>query len=47
MQRTDRDFLDQMAESLNAKVAWETDDSLHLNAYRFASLIDDHLIEMA
>ena len=47
MQRTDRDFLNQMAESLNAKITWETDDSLHLNAYRFASLIDDHLIEMA
>ena len=47
MQRTDRDFLNQMTESLNAKITWETDDSLHLNAYRFASLIDNRLIEMA
>ena len=47
MQRTDRDFLNQMAEALNARIGWETDDSLHLNAYRFASLIDDRLLEMA
>ena len=47
MQRTDRDFLSQMTESLNAKITWETDDSLHLNGYRFASLIDNRLIEMA
>ena len=47
LQRMDRDFLSQMAESLNAKISWETDDTLHLNDYRFLSSIDNHVIEMS
>ena len=47
LQRIDRDFLNQLAESLNAKISWETDDTLHLNEYRFISLIDNHIIEMS
>lgn len=47
LQRMDRDFLTQLAESLNAKVAWETDDALHLNDYAFVSLITNQPIELS
>ncbi len=43
-QRVDKDFLSQTAESLNAKVSWQTDDSLHLNDYHFLSSITDELL---
>jgi len=43
-QRSDREFLSQAAESLNAKVSWQTDDTLHLNDYRFLSSITDEPI---
>lgn len=46
IQQTDREFLHQLSESLNAKITWDVDDSLHLNSYRFVSLIDNHVIEM-
>ena len=47
LQRMDRDFLTQLAESLNAKISWETDDRLHLNDYTFVSLITNQIIEMS
>lgn len=37
--REDKKFLDQLAESLNAKVTWETNDLLHMNDYQFISSI--------
>lgn len=45
LHRTDRDFLHQMSESLNAKVVWETDDTLHLNEYRLLSSISGKPLE--
>jgi ribonuclease G len=44
-QRVDKDFLSQTAESLNAKISWQTDDSLHLNDYHFLSSITDEPLD--
>jgi len=44
-QRSDKDFFAQTADSLNAKISWQTDDSLHLNDYRFLSSITDEPIK--
>lgn len=46
LQESDKEFLDQLAESLNAKLEWEIDDKLHLNEYRFVSSINQKLIEV-
>ncbi len=46
IQRTDRDFLHQMADSLNAKLEWEANDTLHLNDYHFVSSITDQPLEL-
>jgi ribonuclease G len=42
----DKEFLDQLAESLNAKLEWEANDELHLNEYRFISSINQKVIEV-
>ncbi len=47
LQRTDREFLSQLAESLNAKLSWGTDDALHLNDYKFVSSITNQTIELS
>jgi ribonuclease G len=45
LHRTDRDFLNQMSESLNAKVTWEIDDTVHLNEYKLLSSINGKPLE--
>jgi len=42
IQRTDRDQINKMAESLNAKIEWKSDDTYHLNEYHLFSSINDH-----
>lgn len=46
IQKTDREFLHHMAESMNAKISWEADDSLHLNDYTFFSSLNNAPIEI-
>jgi ribonuclease G len=46
LQRTDKDFFVQMAESMNSKLSWEANDTLHLNEYRFVSSINENPIEL-
>ena len=41
-----RKELDALAESMNAKISWETSDLLHLNEYKFFSAIDNQPIEI-
>ena len=42
----DKDYLMELAESLNARVEWETSDLLHLNDYAFYSSINNKPIEL-
>lgn len=42
----DREFLITVAESLNARLDFESQDELHLNEYRFVSSINQKLIEV-
>jgi ribonuclease G len=46
IQKTEKEFLHHMAESMNAKLSWETDDALHLNDYRFFSALNGAPIEL-
>lgn len=46
LNRTDRDFLAQTAESMNAKISWETNDLLHMNSYQFLSSLNNRPIEL-
>jgi len=43
---SDKEYLLELAESLNARIDWQIDDSLHLNEYRFYSSINDKPIEL-
>ncbi len=42
----DKEFLISVAESLNARLEFETQDELHVNEYRFVSSINQKLIEV-
>lgn len=42
----DKEFLNELAESLNARLDWEVNDELHLNDYRFYSSINQKPIEV-
>ena len=42
----DKEFLITVAESLNARLEFETQDELHVNEYRFVSSINQKLIEV-
>jgi ribonuclease G len=44
LEENDKEFLTTLAESLNARLEFETDDTLHLNEYRFLSSINQKLI---
>jgi ribonuclease G len=46
MQLTDKEFLAQLAEKMNAKIEWEINDDLHINEYEFHSTTNDELIEL-
>lgn len=46
IQKTDKEFLHHMAESMNAKLSWGTDDTLHLNDYAFFSSLNGAKIEI-
>lgn len=42
----DKKFFNQMADSMNAKIDWETTDTLHMNEYRFFSSINNKPLEV-
>ncbi len=42
----DKEYLSELAESLNARLEWQTSDLLHLNDYQFYSSINQKLIEV-
>ena len=44
--REGRRSLEQLFESMNAKITWDTSDLLHVNEYRFLSSINDQPIEI-
>ena len=44
--REDKKYLEQLAESLHAKLTWKTNDSLHMNDYQFISSISEKQIEL-
>ena len=44
LQGTDRRFLLEMSEELNAKLEFGVDDTLHVNEFKIFSIIDDKLI---
>lgn len=44
VQHGDKEFLEQFAESLNARLDWETSDTLHINEYRFLSSINQEVL---
>ena len=46
LKETDKDFLDDLAESMNAKLDWETNDLLHLNEYHFFSTMNQKRIDI-
>jgi ribonuclease G len=46
IQENDHEFLTGLAETLNARIDWETSDTLHLNEYRFYSSINQKPIEV-
>jgi ribonuclease G len=46
LQTGDKEYLQELAESLNARLEWETSDTLHLNDYEFYSSITNELIEL-
>jgi ribonuclease G len=42
----DKEYLQELAESLNARLDFDVDDTLHLNDYQFVSTINQKLIEV-
>jgi ribonuclease G len=42
----DKEFFNEIAESLNARLEWDVNDELHLNEWRFYSSINQKLIEV-
>lgn len=46
LEENDRDFLTAFAESLNARLSFESNDALHINEYRFVSTINNQIIEV-
>lgn len=42
----DKEYLSDMAEKLNAKIEWESDDTLHLNDFEFYSSVNNERIEV-
>ncbi len=46
IQSVDRSYFQEMADSLNAKISWEANDSLHLNEYNFFSSISNQRIDV-
>lgn len=46
IQKTDKEFLTHMTESMNARLSWEIDDTLHLNDYKFVSSINGSVLEI-
>lgn len=46
LEEGDKEFLITVAESLNARLDFETKDELHLNEYQFVSSINQKLIEV-
>lgn len=44
--RNDKEYLQELAESLNARLDWQTSDQLHLNDYQFFSSINQKPIEL-
>lgn len=45
LKESDKDFLAQIAEDLNAQLAFDTEDSLHLNEFEFYSTINGQKLE--
>ncbi len=41
----DKDYLQELAESLNARLDWETSDQIHINDYQFFSSINQKRVE--
>jgi len=46
LEENDAEFLANFAESLNARLDFETDDELHINEYKFVSSINLKPIEV-
>lgn len=46
LSHTDKEYLQGLADSLNAKLEWETSDLLHINDYQFYSSINQKVIEV-
>lgn len=46
IKRTDKDYLSEMAEELNAQLSWHTDDNVHINEFYFLSTITNDRIEV-
>lgn len=46
MRGGDKEFLENMAEQLNAQLVFETEDSLHLNEFEFYSTINGQKLEV-
>lgn len=42
---TDKEFFNEIADSLNARLDWEVDDNLHLNQFLFYSSVNNKPIE--
>jgi len=42
----DKEYFEHLAESLNARLEIQEDDTLHINEYRFTSSINDQTIEL-
>ena len=45
-QTGDKEYILELAESLNARIDWQTNDSMHMNEYAFYSSINDKPIEL-
>lgn len=46
LSRGDKEYLQELAESLNARLEWQTSDQMHLNDYQFYSSINQKPIEL-
>jgi len=46
LEENDKEFFENLAESMNARLEFEANDELHLNEYRFVSSINQKLIEV-
>ena len=42
----DKEYLQGLAESLNARLEWETSDLIHINDYHFYSSLNQKVIEV-